>query len=248
METVFLFCFVFGALFTVASALLGFAGSAFSHLPGVGHGHEIPAAHASHGHIHLSHAQHLHVQANGGVDAHDLAVGHGHSATHLSEHVEQTSIPPFFSRLPLLNVSSLLAFLTAFGAAGFILMRFAGWSPLGATLVALVPGVAADVLLALLLGTLLAGETVMRPIDYELQGTVGRVTISIPAGGVGEVVFSKGGTRRSEAARSLGAKAIAYDSEVVIIDYERGTALVQPYEEFVSHYERELPTGEKSAS
>ncbi len=229
METLFLFCFVFGALFTVISAVLGFSGTAFSHLPG--------------GHIH---------PGNG----HELAVGHeahgngsgGHELAHAAEHAEQSNAPHILSHLPLLNVSSLLAFLTAFGATGLILMRFSGWSALWATPVAILPGILADVLIALMLRKILAGETVMRAIDYELEGTIGRVTVSIPAGGVGEVVFSKQGTRRSEAARSLGSRPITYDSEVVIIEYDHGTALVQPYEEFVNRYERQLPSSDNPAS
>ncbi len=229
METLFLFCFVFGALFTVVSAVLGFSGTAFSHLPG--------------GHIH---------PGNG----HDLTIGHeahgngsgGHELVHAGEHVEQSTTPHILSHLPLLNVSSLLAFLTAFGATGLILMRFSGWPALWATPVAIVPGILADVLIALMLRKILSGETVMRAIDYELEGTIGRVTVSIPAGGVGEVVFSKQGTRRSEAARSLGSRPITYDSEVVIIEYDHGTALVQPYEEFVNRYEQQLPSSENPAS
>ncbi len=248
METVFLFCFVFGAVFTALSAVLGFAGSVFSHLPGsqihAGEGHELPVAHASHGHIHLAHGQ---VHANGALHPqHDFGP-QDHAAIH-GDHGEQATSTGFFSHLPLLNVSSLLAFLTVFGAAGFILMRFAGWSPLWATPVAIVPGVAADVLLALVLGKILAGETVMHPVDYELEGTIGRITVSIPAGGTGEVIYSKGGTRRGEAARSLNDRAIPYDTEVVIVEYQHGIALVQPYEEFVHHYEHERPAQIDSTS
>lgn len=237
METLFLFCFVFGALFTIVSAVLGFTGSAFTHLPGghvhPGNGHELTIGHAGHG--------------NGQTGAHPLHGQADHSLAHAGEHAEQSSAPPFFSHVPLFNVSSLLAFVTAFGATGFILMHYSGWPALWATVVAILPGIAADVLIALMLGKILAGETVMRPVDYELEGTIGRVTVSIPAGGVGEVVFSKRGTRRSEAARSLGAKPISYDTEVVIIDYEHGIALVQPYDDFVDHYERELPSPDNPA-
>jgi hypothetical protein len=236
METIFLFCFVFGALFTVVSALLGFAGSIFTHMPGgeihVGHGHELQVGHAQHGAT-PSHA------ANGS--------GH-HDLTHAAEHADQHAEPRLFSHLPLLNVSALLAFLTAFGATGFILMHYSGWPALWATLVAIVPGILADILIALLLAKILAGESVMRTVDYELEGTMGRVTVGIPAGGVGEIVFSKQGTRRSEAARSLGAKPIPYNTEVVIVEYDHGTALVQPYDEFVDRYERELPSPKDPAS
>lgn len=249
METIFLFCFVFGAVFTAVSALLGLAGSIFVHVPGThihaGDGHELPAAHASHGHIELAHAGHTH--ADGSLHAHHPISAQEHAAVH-GDHGEQPAATSLFSHLPLLNISSILAFVTVFGATGFILMHFAGWSPLWATPVAIVPGVAAAILLALLLGKILAGETVMRPIDYELEGTIGRVTVSIPASGTGEVIFSKGGTRRGEAARSLNDRAIPYNTEVVIVDYQNGIALVQPYQEFVHRYEPNGPSEIEPAS
>jgi membrane protein implicated in regulation of membrane protease activity len=54
METVFLACFVFGALFTVASLVLGFAGHGAMHF---GHDHSLP--HLGHGHadLHVGHAE-----------------------------------------------------------------------------------------------------------------------------------------------------------------------------------------------
>jgi len=243
METLFLFCFVFGALFTGGSALLGFAGSAFTHLPGghISSGHELHAGHAGHGHIDAGHD--LQPHGHSATGSHQLDV----HAEHDLAHTEQTN-GRFLSHVPLLNVSSALAFLTVFGATGFILMHFSGWPAILATPIAIVPGLAAGVLLALLLAKLLAGERVMRPIDYELEGTIGRITVSVPASGVGEVVFSKGGSRRSEAARSLGSKPIPYDTEVVIVEYEHGIALVQPYDEFIQSYERSLPTPERPAS
>jgi len=228
MEIFFLFCFLFGALFTVVSVLFGFAGSIGAHFPGA-HG-DAPAI--SHGHADASAMSHVLGHANGGAHGH----GADHGA-HASDHGDHPSTLPLLARLPLFNPSALLAFITCFGAAGYILTHFAGWPSLPATLVAFFPGLLGDVIIAAVIAKIIAGETVMRPIDYELQGTLGRVTISIPANGVGEVIFSKGGSRRSEAARSLGATAIPYDTEVVIVDYERGVAVVVPYDEFVRRHE-----------
>jgi hypothetical protein len=84
------------------------------------------------------------------------------------------------------------------------------------------------------LGLVLAGERVMDPEDYRLVGTVGQLTVSIPAGGTGEVMFTKGGTRRSEAARALGGGPIQRGSEVVVTNYEDGFATVQPWGEFMA--------------
>ena len=52
MENIFLACFAFGALFTLASVVLGFAGHGAAHL---GHG----AAHLGHGGAHVGHGARL---------------------------------------------------------------------------------------------------------------------------------------------------------------------------------------------
>ena len=223
METLFLVCFLFGALFTLVSVLIGAIGS-------FGHGHDAQLGH--HGQIghdtqlgHDAQLGHVPLTGHSHGPAVDQGTGHVHQAAHHGAGHQM---------VPIFNVSSLLAFLTWFGAAGYLLTRFAGW-PLG---VALAGGVAAGALgavaIALFLGKVLAGEQVMDPRDYRLEGTLARVTVSIPANGAGEIVFTKADARRSEAARSLGGRAVPRDTEVVILDYEHGVATVQPWEEFVA--------------
>jgi hypothetical protein len=236
MEIFFLFCFLFGAIFTVVSVLFGFAGSIAAHVPG-GHG-DAPAI--GHGHTDASAMGHVLGHTDGGA--------HGHGADHgghAIDHGDHPSALPLLTRLPLFNPSALLAFITCFGAAGYILTHFAGWPSVLAFVVALIPGLMGDVIIAAVIAKIIASETVMRSSDYELEGTLGRVTISIPANGVGEVIFSKGGTRRSEAARSLNATAVPYDTEVVIVEYERGVAFVVPYDEFVRRREPSAPSLEE---
>src|SRR5690606_38124435 len=101
--------------------------------------------------------------------------------------------------LPVFNVSSILAFLTWFGGAGYLLLQFAGWPLLLTLPVAIGVGAIGALIIARFLSLIMAGERVMDPADYQLEGTVARVSVSIPAGGVGEVIFSMGGVRRSEA-------------------------------------------------
>jgi hypothetical protein len=200
MDTIFLACFVFGALFTAASLLLG-----------VGAAHGGPAA--SHG---------VHLPGHGHAPAH---VGHGHAVG--GEH-----------DLPLFNASSLLAFLTLFGAVGYVLDHYARWVLLPSLIGAVLAGAVGWLLVALLLRTLLAGEREMDPADYRLEGTLAQVTVTIPSGGVGEIVFTKAGARRSEAARALADQSIPHGTEVVVTGYERGFATVQPWAEFIASRER----------
>jgi hypothetical protein len=139
--------------------------------------------------------------------------------------------------LPLLNFSSVVAFLTWFGAAGFGLLHFAAWPLLPALVLALVAGLAGALLIAVFLERLVAGERgEMDVSEYRLPGTLARVTVSIPATGVGEILFSKGGVRRSEAARSLTGRPIPRATEVVILQYGRGVAGVQPWKELLEEH------------
>jgi membrane protein implicated in regulation of membrane protease activity len=140
--------------------------------------------------------------------------------------------------LPLLNVSAILGALTWFGAAGYLLVRLGDWALPAVLLGALLAGAAGWYLVIRFLGLILAGEREMDPSEYRLEGTLGRVTVSIPAGGTGEVVFSKAGARRSEAARGLGGAAIPRGAEVVITTYADGFATVQPWSEFIAERER----------
>jgi membrane protein implicated in regulation of membrane protease activity len=69
----------------------------------------------------------------------------------------------------------------------------------------------------------------------ELIGTLATVSMPIRAGGIGEVIYTKGGGgRKSLGARSVDAQAIARDAEVVIVGYEKGIAQVQTWDRFIA--------------
>ena len=135
---------------------------------------------------------------------------------------------------PLLNGSSLVGGLTWFGAAGYVLTRLAGFSLPAALVGALAVGALGWYLVARFLGLILRGEVEMDPADYRLEGTVGKISVGIPGGGTGEILFEKAGTRRSEAARALDGAAIPKGAEVVITAYRDGFATVQPWGEFLA--------------
>jgi membrane protein implicated in regulation of membrane protease activity len=216
METVFLACFAFGLLFTLASLVLGAVGGGhFGHVGHAGHG----------GHVgHLGHA------------------GHADPGSHGAHHAASKGETPLF------NASSVVAGLTWFGAAGYVLLRLGDWALPGALLGALAVGALGWYLVARFLGLILKGEVEMDPADYRLEGTVGQVSVSIPRGGTGEVQFEKGGTRRGEAARALGGAAIPRGTEVVITSYVNGFATVQPWGEFLSTRDKLLAPAEQKES
>jgi hypothetical protein len=235
MESVFLGCFLFGAIFTVASALLGSFGHSGGHEGAGGHGQVFGHGHATGHAVNGSGAAPAHAPAHGHADAY--AHGHAADGAHAQLHP-----------LPLLNFTSLVAFLTWFGAAGYAALQFAGWPLAGALVVGVVAGLAGAFLIALFLGRVMAGERVMDARQYRLPGTLARVTISIPAQGVGEIVFVKEGVRRSEAARSRSGRPIARDAQVVVLEYGKGVAAVQPWEELLEESGRPEKQGTEPES
>lgn len=211
MEGFFLGCFLFGALYTLGAVVLGAAAG----------GHGDAAGHGGHGL---------------GQSGHDLAAGDGAASGHGAGHHDGASGQPAAagaaqSYLPVFNLSSFMAFLTWFGGAGYVLLKVSGL-PLALVLAgAALLGVGGAALVALFLRSVLAGERVLDPRDYRLEGTVARVTVSIPADGTGEIVFVQAGARRSEAARSLSGRPIPRGAEVVVMGYERGVATVRARDE-----------------
>ncbi len=222
METVFLGLFLFGTLFTVVSVALGFIGLEFGHSHGGAvHGGE------------SVHAGSAHPVSGAHMPGHHPGTDTSHTPAH----------DGLARALPLLNGSSIVAFLTWFGAAGFVTARFTGLPTVAALALATLAGLAGAVLIARFLKFVLAGERVMNSADYQLEGTIARVTSGIPAGGAGEIVFVKEGRRRSEAARSLDGQPVPRETEVVILDYQHGTATVQPWSEFVR---RDAPPAQRA--
>jgi membrane protein implicated in regulation of membrane protease activity len=164
---------------------------------------------------------------------HGAHVGHGGHGAHVG-HDAHVANDLKGASLPLLNASSVIGALTWFGAAGYVVTRLGGWTLPFVLLVALIAAALGWYLVARFLGLVLKGEVEMDPADYRLEGTLGQLTVSIPAGGTGEIVFEKAGLRRSEAARALNGAPIARGSEVVITRYANGFATVQPWREFLA--------------
>ncbi|GIW06126.1 MAG: hypothetical protein KatS3mg060_0931 [Dehalococcoidia bacterium] len=157
----------------------------------------------------------VHLDASG-VDLHTDAghhVGHGPS--------------PF-------NLQVLAAFVTFFGGVGYVL-SIAGpiWGPF-VFLIALVAGLlAGGAIFWFLAKVIYGGQTpALRERDFQLPGTIARVTSPIREGGVGEIVFEKGGRQRVEGARLAIPGSAARGTEVVIVRYEQGIAYVEPIDEF----------------
>lgn len=136
--------------------------------------------------------------------------------------------------LGYLNVSAILAFLSFFGGVGYVIRNGLGWFAPIALLIGLAAGVAGGAAVTWFLRKVIApADKSMDPHDYELPGTLARVTSSIRADGTGEIVYEQQGYRQVSAARGLDGAAVARGIEVVILETRAGIAYVKPWTELI---------------
>ena len=200
MSSLFLGCFAFGLIFTVASFVLGALG---------GHNVHLPQLFGHHG--------------GAGTGGHGPGAGQ--------------SLSPF-------NLSTIAAFVTWFGAAGWLLNRYSSFTAVTIMIAATASGIAGGGIVFVTLSRLILRRlTVMKPEDYREAGTIGRLTSPIREGGTGEVVYTLGGTSRVDGARTLDGRPLERGTEVIIHRVERGIAYVEPWQEFARSHQ--LP-GESS--
>ena len=223
LTSVYLGCFIFGLIFTVASFLLG----GLDHFS-VG-GHVDMGGDAN---LHLSHAGGTHLP----TAAHTHTPAHIQTPTHPSgPHTDHPQPRSYKESLGWFNFSALVVFLTWVGGAGFIFksLQVADWFTV---VLALLSGIAGYLAVMLFLSKVLVSSQTpeMRLEDYDLTGTVGKISSTIFENGTGEVIFSKHGTRRSVAARTTDGKALPRESQVVILRFEKGVALVEELDKLLS--------------
>ena len=162
------------------------------------------------GSVHL-HLPHLHLH-------HGIHVPHAHGGAH--------------GELPWFNFGTLSAFLAWFGGTGYVLTHVYGVWYLAALAVSTVSGIGAAAVVFWFLAKVLMGrEAPLDPIDYEMTGVLGRLSIPIRQGGTGELIYSQEGTRRVAGARSEDGTAIPKGAEVIVTRYEKGIAYVRPWED-----------------
>ncbi len=157
-------------------------------------------------HPHLAHLPHLH---GGGVHAGDVSP---------------------------VNATTITVFLAWFGGIGYILTAA---THLPMLLIVPLAGLAglfgASLVVLFLFRALLPGQTpALRPEDYRIEGTLGRLTVPIAPKGTGEVVYNKVGVTRSDGARSVDGAPLPRGTEVVVLRYERGIAYVEPLDRLLA--------------
>jgi membrane protein implicated in regulation of membrane protease activity len=128
------------------------------------------------------------------------------------------------------NPSCIAVYLAWFGGVGYLLMRHTGLAFWTNLVIAIAVGLFGAWLLAAFLRFLQSKEHPLDPADYEMVGTLGRVTCSIRPDGVGEVIYVRDGARRPLPARSDDGHAIGRDEEVIVTRFEKGIAYVRTWD------------------
>jgi membrane protein implicated in regulation of membrane protease activity len=136
------------------------------------------------------------------------------------------------------NFFTIAIFLAWFGGTGYLLSRYSTVVfALGLLVSAVVGLVGASIVFLFLARVLTNPEADMDQSDYEMVGTVARVSAPVREGGTGEITFSQVGKRRNCAARSDSGEQLNKDQEVVVTRYERGIAYVRLWDEFTGEQE-----------
>jgi membrane protein implicated in regulation of membrane protease activity len=135
------------------------------------------------------------------------------------------------ARTPFLNFGTVTAFMTWFGGIGYLVAAYSRLVALGTVVLALLGGVVgAGIIFVFMAKVLAPDQKPLNPADYYLPGTLGRVTVTIPSHGTGEIVYTQAGTRKTVAARAADGSAIAKGTEVVVLRYDGGIAYARPWD------------------
>jgi membrane-bound ClpP family serine protease len=128
-----------------------------------------------------------------------------------------------------INVATITAFVAWFGGGGYLLTTEFRWLALPALGASLIVGLCgAGVVFLLMAKVLWSPHENMQSVDYHMAGVLGRLSQPIrDGGGIGELIYSHGGARKSCGARSADGQGIEKGAEVVVTDYERGIASVR---------------------
>lgn len=175
-------------------------------------------------HLHLPHFPHAGVHGPGG----QAAGGHAAASTGSGAGTrsgQEAAMSPF-------NFVTLTAFLAWFGGVGFLITRYSSiWFALG-LMIALAAGLfGAGIVFLFLTRVLISREENMDAADYEMVGVLGRISMPIRENGVGEIIYSQAGTRRTCGARSENGAALEKGAEIMVARYEKGIAYVKRWEE-----------------
>jgi hypothetical protein len=222
LSLVFIACFLVGLVYFIVTALLG----------NLAHG-SADATHAAGHQIDGHIGQHLGVHT--GVHTHTAT----HSSTHAQPHAAQKAHTGGHNQslASFLNPTSVMFFLLGFGFFGYVFHNIVGLeAPLLVLLFAGLSGVVIALLLLYLITRLFGNSESATEQDVsDRTGLLGKVSMTIQEGGLGEILYvSPGGMRKSIPARSTDGQRLERNQEVVVVSYQNGIAEVDTWEHFIN--------------
>ena len=127
-----------------------------------------------------------------------------------------------------LNPMSLAVFLAWFGGAGYLLVHLRHVVVFAGLLLATLAGVTGSCIVVVFVTKyLMAHESNLDPMDFDMVGVLGRVSGVIRKKGTGEIIFEQAGARKACAARADGDEEVRRGEEVVVTRFEQGVAYVR---------------------
>ncbi len=237
LSLLFLASFLFGLLFLIVTSVLG----------NFGHGHGVH--HVGHGagqHVHLSGqtASSTH-QTGHYVNRVHVGTGSQSSASMRNNQAAVAHLPGTTqggaSLLTFINPTTIILFLLGFGFFGYVFHSVIGWILPLTLLGAIVGGLAVTLFLLALLVRIFGNSEGQTIQDVsERIGLIGKVSLTIQANSPGEIIYlSPGGMRKSLPARSVTGQRIERDQEVVVVNYQHGTAEVDTWEHFMEEQDHQ---------
>ncbi len=132
---------------------------------------------------------------------------------------------------PFLNPVLVLSFFSILCGIGYLFITFTSLSPLLATLFSAIISfmIVAFIHVFILVPVSTAQES-LAITEEDLKGRLGKVIITVPEDGFGEVLITSNSGSFSKPAVSFDKEAIPAEAEVLIIDVEKGVLYVSPYE------------------
>ncbi len=232
LSLVFIACFLFGLLFLLVTTLLG---SLEHGLIGHAGSHAVAPHSGLHvgGHASLPHAGGTHGVSHVGSHATTPTAGHGVQPQHAGS---QNAQGDGFSLFSYVNPTSVVLFLLGFGFFGYVFHNTAHLVlPLTLVLAGIGGLLIAAVILVLLSRLLSDSGTDIANDVSDRTGMLGKVSLTIPANGLGEIIYvSPGGLRKSIPARTTDGRRLERGQEVVVVNYQQGVAEVDTWERFMN--------------
>ena len=155
--------------------------------------------------------------------------GHGHGLSKAGPH---GGAMRGGSQMAPVNGFTVVAFLCWFGGTGYLLTHGHIFTTVAVCAFAALSGLAgAGLVYWFLARVLLPRERTLEPADTPMVGILGRVSAAVPSKGVGEMLYTQNGARRSMPICSEDGQPIVRNAEVVVLRYYRGIGHVRRWDE-----------------